>query len=60
MKLPELRAKLQHCNLSLLSRESEVHIRTLRRIKHGRTSDVLVGTIDKIIPHLKAATTEKK
>lgn len=55
MTLDQLRTALASCNLSKLSRDSGVHIRTLRRIKHQRSDDILVGTINKITPFLKAA-----
>jgi DNA-binding Xre family transcriptional regulator len=59
MDITQLRTALQACNLSKLSRDSGVHIRTLRRIKHEKTEDILVGTIEKIKPHLRAARSNK-
>jgi len=59
MKLEDLRRELQGCNLSKLSRDSGVHIRTLRRIKYGRSDDVMVGTINKVKPHLRASKATK-
>jgi hypothetical protein len=51
----QLRTKLadMRTNLSALERLSGVHIRTLRRLRHGQ-SEARQNTVDRIAPHLKA------
>ena len=36
------------CNLRMLSRDSGVDLRTLRRIKNGQTKDVMLTTVERI------------
>ena len=52
MTLDDLRRRLQDANLSALSRASGVHIRTLRRIKHGRSINIMVSTVEALEPHI--------
>ena len=55
MTLIELRARLKHANLSELSRNCGVPLRTLRRIKNGKSASTLTETLERIEPHLKQA-----
>lgn len=50
MNVTELRNALKSkaVNLSELARKSKVNVRTLRRIKSGKTKDVLSSTIEAI------------
>lgn len=49
MKITELRKLLRGANLSDLSRRSGIHIRTLRRIRHGHTEAVRANTVKQIM-----------
>lgn len=59
MTLIELRAALQGANITRLSHATGIDVQTLRRIKNGRTRDILLSTAETLSAHLNQ-TTEKK
>jgi DNA-binding Xre family transcriptional regulator len=60
MNIQQLRKRLETANLTRLARATEIDIRTLRRIKHGRTQNVLLRTMETLEKHLQPPTPKGK
>lgn len=58
--LEEFKARLGRVNLSRLSRDSGVPLRTILRIKAGDVTHVRVTTLERLSSHLITQEDEKK
>lgn len=56
----EIRSRLQSANLSQLSRDTGLDVRTLRRMKNGQTPDIMASTAELLTRHLPADTQPRK